>query len=218
MRERPLRDADAGERREHRRQLAYGDARAVVEVMGGGEQPGAEPVGGRAAPAGGEVGVPAADGRAADFATPDADAEEPHAGPYDFGQVGDRCLLDAAPVEPAAALRALRLGDRDLDRRLGEALDRRGLPPPERPLAGLAAGPLGVLDAGPFRERRRLPLPQPLQRLDIRPQRHDLRRLDLDQGGQFVDQPHQSVTIEFGEFGVRHGRRVTAGNARGKRR
>jgi hypothetical protein len=95
--------------------------------MGGRQQPRAEAMGGGPTLVGGEVLMPAADRHTATSAPSDTDAEEPHAGPDDLREVDDRRLLDAVLGQLAAALRTGRLGDRDVDRRLGELLVRGGL-------------------------------------------------------------------------------------------
>src|SRR5262249_32768794 len=85
----------------------------------------------------------------------DGHAEEPGARPGDLGEVGDRGLLDAVEGQLAAAGRAGRLLDGDLDRRLGGLLGGRRLAGLERPPPGLAAGPRGRPGgAGPWRRGR----------------------------------------------------------------
>jgi hypothetical protein len=68
---------------------------------------------------------------------------------------------------------------------------------PEHPLPGLAAGPLGVLDARLLGERRRLPLAGARQLLDLRLQRRD-------RGGLLEDQGDQLIAPQLGELGFRH--------------
>ncbi len=150
---------------------------------------------------GGEVDVAATGGGAAAGAAVDGHAEEPHARLDDLGQVGDRGLLDALEGELAAAVGAGRLGDGDLDGRLGERLGSRGRAPRERPLARLAAGPLGLRDAHPLGERRRLPLAGALEGLDLGAER-------LDQSGLLEDQGHQLVASQLGEVRYSHGGNV----------
>jgi hypothetical protein len=118
--------------------------------MGGGQQP--RPQAMRRGPAlvGGEFGMPAAGGGAAAGAAVNGDAEEPGAGLDDFGEVGDRGLLDAIEGQLAAAGRTSGLGDGDLDGGLVELLGGRGLASLELPLPGLAAGPLGLLGPRPL--------------------------------------------------------------------
>ncbi len=102
---------------------------------------------------------------AAPPAAADADPEEPGTRSDDLGEIGDRGLLDSGFVELAAAFRAGRLADRDVDRRFADLLGRFAAL--EDPPAGLSPGSLGVLDAGPLRERRRLPLAAALEGLDL---------------------------------------------------
>ena len=153
-----------------------------------------------------QLGMPPASGGATPPATMDGDAEEPDARLDDLGEVGDRGLLDMIEGQLAAAARAGRLFDGDLDGGLGELLGSRGLATLEDPLPGLAAGLLGVLLARPLGERRRLPLARARQLLDLGLQGRDLDSLLLEQAALLEDEGHQLVASQFGEVGFRHDR------------
>ena len=153
---------------EHLRQLADRHAQAVMEVVGRRQEPRAEPMGRGPALVGGEVGMPPADDVAPQpLQRWTATRKSRTRGLTTSG----RSVIEASSTRSrnqfAAALGAARLGDRDVDRRLGERLRRRGLASLERPLAGLAARLLGPGDPRPLGERRRLPLARTLQTLDL---------------------------------------------------
>jgi hypothetical protein len=129
----------------------------------------------------------------------DGHAEETDARPDDLGEVGDRGFLDAIEGQLAAAGRAGRQCDGDLDGGFGELLGGRRRAMAEHPLTGLATGPLGGPDSRPLGERRRLPLARASEFLDLGLQRRDHRGLLEDQG-------HQLIAPQSGEVGFRHRR------------
>ena len=107
-----------------------------------------------------QLGVVSARDRPTPLTTMDGDTEEADSRLDDLGEVGDRGLLDMIEGQRAAAARASRLLDGDLDGGLGELLGGRRLAPLEDPLAGLATGPLGILVRDPLENGAACRLPE----------------------------------------------------------